>query len=108
MKIGIILSTNDPEIAWNAYRFGLMELSLGHEVKTFLLGKGVEIEDINDPKFNVLEKVKEFMEKGGELLVCGTCLDIRKMKDDFELSPANTLKDMANLVNESDKVLMFG
>jgi uncharacterized protein involved in oxidation of intracellular sulfur len=108
MKIGIVLSTNDPEGAWNAFRFGLMELSLGHQVKTFLLGKAVEIEDINDPQFNVIDKVKEYLDRGGELLVCSTCLVSRNKKDDFNLTPPSTMKDMADLVNDSDKVVTFG
>ncbi len=108
MKIGIVLSTNEPEAAWNAFRFGLMELSLGHDVKMFLLGKAVEIEDINEPKFNVVEKAQEYLEKGGEILVCSTCLVSRGMKDDFKLSPPSTMKDLADLVNNSDKVITFG
>lgn len=108
MKIGIVLSTGEPEAAWNAFRFGLMELSLGHEVKTFLLGKAVEIEDITDPKFNVVEKAQEYLEKGGELLVCSTCLISRNMKDDFKLSPPSTMRDLAELVNGSDRVVTFG
>ncbi len=46
MKIGIVLSTAEPEVAWNAFRFGVTALSSKHEVKVFLMNKGVEIGDI--------------------------------------------------------------
>ncbi|MDO8339416.1 MAG: hypothetical protein Q7T16_02050 [Candidatus Burarchaeum sp.] len=41
MKIGIVIGTNEPEVVWNAFRFGNVSLKAGHEVKVFLLNKGV-------------------------------------------------------------------
>ena len=45
-KIGIVLSTNDPEEVWNAFRFGNVALKENHAVRVFLVNKGVEAEDI--------------------------------------------------------------
>jgi len=42
MKIGIVLSTNEPEAAWNSFRFGVTSLKAGHEVKVFLMNKGLK------------------------------------------------------------------
>lgn len=42
MKIGIVLSTNDPEEVWNAFRFANMALKANHAVKVFLVNEGVE------------------------------------------------------------------
>jgi len=42
MKTGIIISSNDPETVWNAFRFANLSIKKGDEVKIFLLGKGVE------------------------------------------------------------------
>lgn len=52
MKIGIVLGTNDPEVVWNAFRFGVRALTANHAVKVFLLNSGVELEEIHDNKFN--------------------------------------------------------
>jgi hypothetical protein len=60
MKIGIIINTNEPETVWNAFRFGVTSLLMEHEVKVFLLGKGVESESIKDEKFNVQEQIGLF------------------------------------------------
>ena len=46
MKLGIILNSKDPETAWNVLRLGNEELSAGNETSIFLLGSGVEIENI--------------------------------------------------------------
>jgi hypothetical protein len=52
MKIGIVLYSNDSEIAWNAFRYGNYALK-GDEVKVFLLGKGVESENIDTDAIKV-------------------------------------------------------
>jgi len=44
MKIGIVIGTNEAEVVWNAFRFGNTSLKSNHEVKVFLINKGVEIE----------------------------------------------------------------
>ena len=56
MKIGIIISTNEPESCWNALRFANFSLNNKDEVNIFLIGKGVEYEQISDEKFRSEER----------------------------------------------------
>jgi sulfur relay (sulfurtransferase) complex TusBCD TusD component (DsrE family) len=107
MRIGAIISTNEPELVWNAFRYGVKAIENGHSVKVFLLGKGVECEEINDDKFNVKHMMNEFVQKGGKILACGTCLKIRK-KGGTEICPISTMQDMVDLTVDSDRVLTFG
>jgi len=107
MKIGIILNTNDAEICWNCFRFGNEVLKNNHSVKVFLLGKGVEIENIKDDKFPLLEgSIKKFIKNNGIILACGTCLKIREKE--IGICPVSAMEDMLKIVEESDKVLTFG
>ncbi len=105
MNIGIIISNTEPELVWNAIRFANTALLDDHQVKIFLLGKGVEIESIKDEKFNVEEQLERFNELSGQMLACGTCIKSRHMK--FEVCPISTMKDMLKLVTESDRVVTF-
>jgi len=107
MKIGIVLSTNDAEEVWNAFRFGNVALKENHTVRVFLVNKGVEAEDIKSEKFNVKEQMDSFIESKGELLACGTCIKAR-LKESSNYCPIATMKDLLSLVEESDKVLTFG
>ncbi len=107
MKIGIIINTNEPETVWNAFRFGVTSLLMEHEVKVFLLGKGVESENIKDEKFKVQEQIELFVENKGQIFACGTCLKLRQMKGS-DVCPISTMHDMLHIVEESDKVLVFG
>ncbi|MDQ3854288.1 MAG: DsrE family protein [Thermoproteota archaeon] len=105
MKIGIIISNTDPELVWNALRFANTATLEGHYVKIFLLGAGVEIENIKSEKFNVEEQLQKFNELSGTMLACGTCIKSRQMQ--FAICPISTMKDMLKIVEESDKVLTF-
>ena len=107
MKIGIVLSTNDPEEVWNAFRFGNVALKENHEVRVFLVNKGVEAEDIKSDRFVVRDQLQSFVENKGELLACGTCMKNRK-KEESNFCPIATMKDLLEIVDWSDKVLTFG
>ena|SRR3989338_6743657 len=106
MKFGIIISTNEAEVVWNAFRFGVTSLKANHEVKVFLINKGVEVEEIKDEKYNVKEQTDLFIKSKGQILACGTCLQSRK-KEGSKVCPISTMKDLLKLVEESDKVLTF-
>ncbi len=107
MKIGIVLSTNDPEEVWNAFRFGNVALENRNNVKVFLVNKGVEAEDIKSNKFPVKEQLQTFLDNKGELLACGTCMKNRQ-KQESNFCPIATMKDMLDIVEWADKLLTFG
>jgi uncharacterized protein involved in oxidation of intracellular sulfur len=105
MKIGIVIQSNDPETVWNAFRFANTSLNSNHIVKAFLLGKGVEVEQIKSDRFDVQSVVKTFLEKKGELQACGTYLESRNTES--TLCPVSTMSNLLRIVEESDKVLVF-
>jgi uncharacterized protein involved in oxidation of intracellular sulfur len=107
MKLGIVISTNDAEEVWNAFRLGNVALKENHTVKVFLINKGVEAEDIKSERFPVAEQLRLFIENKGEILACGTCLKARQ-KEGTSVCPISTMKDLLKLVEESDKVVTFG
>ncbi|MHB1419766.1 MAG: DsrE family protein [Bacillota bacterium] len=106
MKLGIVIETKEAEKAWNAFRFGVASLKAGHQVKVFLMGEAVELEDIQNSRFNVKEQMDLFDQNSGEILACGTCLKLRQ-KQGSELCPLSTMNDLVKLVEESEKVLTF-
>ncbi|ELY66390.1 DsrE family protein [Natronococcus jeotgali] len=105
--IGIVLETSDPERAWNAFRFGITALEDGHDVSAFLLGEGVEAEEIDDEGFDVRDRMEAFDDAGGELLACGTCLEIRN-GEGSEMCPVSTMGDLLEVVTTADRVLTIG
>lgn len=107
MKIGVVISTNEPELAWNAFRYCVKGIENKHSVKVFLLAKGVECQEIDGGTFDVKKMMDEFVAKGGRILACGTCLKIRK-KGGTDLCPISTMQDLVDLTVDSERVLTFG
>ncbi len=106
MKIGVVIYSNDPETVWNAFRLGNFTLKQGDTVKTFLLAKGVESESLDTEQFKITEQMQAFVENGGQILACGTCLKIRKSAGS-DICPLSTMKDLYEILIQSDKVITF-
>jgi uncharacterized protein involved in oxidation of intracellular sulfur len=106
MKLGLVIYSSDDETIWNALRFANFSLKEGDTVKVFLLAKGVEYESLDSEKFNIKELAKSFLDHKGQIFACGTCLKSRD-SEGSELCPVSTMKDLYELVKESDKVLSF-
>ena len=106
MKIGVIISSNDAENCWNALRYANFCLGQKDEVKVFFMGKGVEYQKISTDKLNTIEQAEKFLKSGGKLYACGTCIKSRE-QEASEMCPISTMKDMYDIVKESDKVVTF-
>jgi len=106
MKLGMVIYSNDTETVWNAFRLGVFALKQGDTVKVFLLGKGVECEHLDTPKFKVTDQMQQFAAAGGVILACGTCLKLRDAEGS-DLCPISTMADLHAIVSEADKVLTF-
>lgn len=106
MKLGIVIYTTDAETAWNGFRLGVFALKQGDQVKVFLMAKGVECEKLNAEHFNVTEQMQMFVDNRGQILACGTCLKLRH-SEGSELCPLSTMKDLYDMIKESDRVVTF-
>jgi len=106
MKIGIIIETKEYEKAWNAFRFAVTAKKQGHDVKVFLMGEAVECEGLTHEKYNIDEQLKAFVNVGGEILACGTCLKSRQLNES-DICPISTMIDCVNLVVWADKTVTF-
>ena len=106
MKLVIIIYSNDPETVWNAFRLGIFSRKQGDTVSVFLLGKGVEVESLDSDKFDIAEQIHSFLDIGGAILACGTCLKLRQ-SEELGICPISTMQDLYTLIHDSDKVLCF-
>lgn len=104
MKLGLVIYSTDAEALWNGFRLGVFALKQGDQVKAFLLAKGVECEKHTTEPFNVKQMMQSFVEAGGSIMACGTCLKLRNSQG-TELCPLSTMKDLYELIKDSDKVV---
>jgi uncharacterized protein involved in oxidation of intracellular sulfur len=106
MKLALILSQTDLETVFNALRLAVFSLKQGDSVKIFLAGRGVELDRIADPRFDVQQIAREVLAAGGVFLACGTCLKLRDSAGS-EMCPLSTLQDMYETIRDADKVVSF-
>lgn len=106
MNIGIVISQTEPETVWNAFRFANFSLGREHNVRTFLMGKGVECVDIVNDEFPVIDEINKYVNSKGEIFACGTCLVSRK-REGTPICPMSTMKDLMEIVEKSDRLLTF-
>lgn len=104
MRLGIIITQTDPETVFNTLRLAQYSLEQGDEVRIFLSGKGVEIDQIEDGQFDVKAQAQAVLDAGGEFLACGTCLKLRR-SDGSEICPLSTLRDHYEVVRDSGRVV---
>ncbi len=64
-----IMATNDAETMFNAARLANVSLKKGKSVNMFMLGRGVEYEQISSEQFDISGQLAEFDKLGGNFLV---------------------------------------
>jgi uncharacterized protein involved in oxidation of intracellular sulfur len=106
MKIGVLVSTDDPETLWNAFRFANLCLNEMNDVTIFLNSKAVNYERADSKEFNIKELAKIFVLSEGKLLACGKCLGFRGLQEN-EFCMKGSQKDLYEMVVTSDKLVCF-
>ncbi len=105
-SIGIVIYSNEIETVWNALRFANYSKTQGDTVHIFLLGKGVELDNLVKTETNIKEQVNEFTQSGGEILGCGTCLQSRN-NNAPQVCKFSSMSDLYNLVRKNKIVITF-
>ncbi len=116
MKILIIL--NDPpygtERSYNGLRLaGSLAKQEGMEVKVFLMGDAASCakraQKVPQGYYNIEIMLKGVVRRGGEIGVCGTCMDVRGIAEDelCEDTGRSTLDELTKWTLWADKVVVF-
>ena len=117
MKILFVL--NDPpygtERTYNGLRLAmnLPRLHEGTEVTVFLMGDAVSAakkgQTTPNGYYNLERMIAGVVKRKGRVLLCGTCMDARALKDDeiVEGARRSTLDELTEATVAADRVLVF-
>jgi uncharacterized protein involved in oxidation of intracellular sulfur len=105
-SIGIVIYSNDVETVWNAFRFANYSKKQGDTVSVFLLGKGVELDNLVKSDKNIKEQTDSFVDSGGTILGCGTCLRSRNINEP-QVCKLSSLSDLYGIVRKNKIVMTF-
>ncbi|MBW9222374.1 DsrE/DsrF/TusD sulfur relay family protein [Methanothermococcus sp. SCGC AD-155-C09] len=114
MKFTVIITTPPygHERAYSALRFALTSLLEGIDINIFLIEDGVYLaKNSQNPSQapNYLEYLKNCIESGAIVKVCGPCCKARGLSEEDLLEGVilSTMHDLVDFVKESDKVISF-
>jgi hypothetical protein len=105
-SVGIVIYSNDVETVWNALRFANFSKNQGDTVNIFLLGKGVELDNLVKTEKDLKEQTETFLGSGGIILGCGTCLQSRK-NNDPQVCKFSSMSDLYDLVRKNNILMTF-
>lgn len=105
-SIGMVIYSNDVETVWNAFRLANHSVNQGDTVQIFLLAKGVEVDELVNEDEDLKNQVDAFLETGGEIQGCGTCLKSRKI-DGPQVCTFSSLADLYAVIRKNKIVLTF-
>ena len=105
-SIGMVIYSNDTETVWNALRLANYSKAQGDTVSIFLLGKGVELDNLVKTNSDLKEQVDKFLDSGGTIMGCGTCLRSRK-NNEPQICKMSSLKDLYEIIKKNNTVLTF-
>lgn len=111
MKITIVVTSNDAETVWNAFRLATTCLAYDNDVSVFLLGKGVEAPTLGTLQYNIAEQMALYRESGGRLVGCGVCCETRRtampLLEQQLGSELGSMQQLYGLIADADRVLTF-
>lgn len=105
-SIGIVIYSSDIETVWNAIRFANFSKNQGDTVSIFLLGKGVELDNLVKTEKDIKEQTDSFLGSGGTILGCGTCLQSRN-NNEPQICKFSSMGDLYALVRKNKIVMTF-
>ena len=70
-----------------------------------MMGKGVEYQSVSAEKFDTVEQAEKFLQAGGEILSCGTCLDFYGLKEKLRTGIVSNMYDIAQSLLEADRLI---
>lgn len=106
MQWAMILSRSDSETAYNALRLANHARAQGNTVSVFLLGAGVELEQLERDRFDALAQAEKLVAAGGILAACGSCLKIRQTAES-KICPASNMQTLYEMIQAADRVITF-
>lgn len=66
----------------------------------------MESESLDTDAFKITDQMRSFVDGGGRIFACGTCLKLRH-SEGSELCPMSTMKDLYEIVKNSDRIVAF-
>ena len=99
------IGTNNSELGGNLAKMAIFTLSESERVPSYVLfmNEGVKLPAGDEPQ--IIENLNTLIEKGTQVLVCGTCLNFYGLKDELKVGTVSNMYDILGAMQEVSKVI---
>ena len=99
------IGTNNSELGGNLAKMAIFTLSESERDPSYVLfmNEGVKLPAGDEPQ--IIENLNTLIEKGTQVLVCGTCLNFYGIKDDLKVGTVSNMYDILGAMQEVSKVI---
>jgi predicted peroxiredoxin len=104
--LGIVISSGDAEIVWNALRLGIAAQSKGDSVVIFVISKATDVFIKDSSGFDISKTSLQFVKNGGDIYTCATCAKMRHT-DNVQMCTITSIYDLYEIIQRSKRMVTF-
>ena len=95
----------DPELGCNLMKMAIFTLNQAEvpPMNLLFMNAGVKLLCSDEPQ--IIDSVREMMDKGTDVLVCGTCLNFYGVAEQLKVGEVSNMYDILERMHESAKVI---
>ena len=95
----------DPQLGYNLMKMAIYTLSESEDVPTSVLFMNSGVKLVAGDEQQIIDSVNKLIEKGTEVLVCGTCLDFYGLKEQLKVGEVSNMYDILGRMQEAAKTI---
>lgn len=95
----------DPQLGYNLMKMAIYTLSESDDVPASVLFMNGGVKLVTGEEQQIIDSVNKLIEKGTEVLVCGTCLDFYGLKDQLKVGEVSNMYDILGRMQEAAKTI---
>lgn len=95
----------DRELGYNLMKMAIYTLNQADVPPMNLLFMNAGVKLLCGEEAQIIDSVKEMMDKGTDVLVCGTCLNYYNLADELKVGEVSNMYDILERMHESAKVI---
>ncbi len=95
----------DPQLGYNLMKMAIYTLSESEDVPASVLFMNSGVKLVAGDEQQIIDSVNKLIEKGTEVLVCGTCLDFYGLKEQLKVGEVSNMYDILGRMQEAAKTI---
>ena len=99
------IGTNDSELGGNLAKMAIYTLSESERIPAYVLFMNEGVKLVTGVEPQIIENLNTLIEKGAQVLVCGTCLNYYELTDKIQVGTVSNMYDILGAMQEVSKVI---